>query len=165
VRTTGLTELQRAFVAEYRGEGDGARAARAAGYQGNDKTVSVAVARLLKHPLVLEALEARRAERAAQAAAQPPEATRTTGTATERLELLMALARDPEVHPRDRVKAIATAAQLAGELGRGRYDLPAAPVVPATTPPPDTGPVVPSAAPAPVVKIPSRLFSPEESSG
>lgn len=163
MRTTGLTELQRAFVAEYRGEGDGARAARAAGYQGDDKTVSVAVARLLKHPLVLEALEARRAERAAQAAAQPPETTRTTGTATERLELLMALARDPQVHPRDRVKAIATAAQLAGELGRGRYDLPAAPVVPVTAPPPDTAPV-PSAAPAPVVKIPSRLYSPEESS-
>src|SRR5690348_7827166 len=95
--TLGMTERQRKFVAEYRGEGDAKRAARAAGYTGTDNALGVTASRLMKHSAVRAALEAKfaKAKRARQAAAKKgPRGRRSIGSTTRRLELLMEIGED-----------------------------------------------------------------------
>jgi hypothetical protein len=124
-RVLGLTERQRAFVAEYRGRGDGLRAARAAGYEGNDQTVRVTASQLLKHPAVKAAVSEKiEKNRRARTAAAKRSGRPAIGSLSRRLEILMAIAEDTGEAARDRIKAVEVAAELAGEKGRGRFDAP-----------------------------------------
>lgn len=136
-RTVGLTERMRKFVAEYRGEGDGARAARAAGYAGSDKAISVQVARLLKDPRIAEELERKRRE------VEERRLERAAGwTTTERLAELREIGECRErgedgewlVSPLDRIRAIRLASEITGDIGRNRLDPPG----PASSPAPAT---------------------------
>jgi hypothetical protein len=143
----------RAFADAWAGSGTGTAAARAAGYQGTDATVQVRASQLLRHPGVRARIEARLGA-AALAAPEVPlpsvEAPgpalvkgRGRGTATERVELLMAMARDKKAPVRERVQAIGLAAELEGERkpararGAGRQPmipLPTAPAAPSSPP-------------------------------
>lgn len=126
MRTLGLTERQRHFVAQYRGDGDGSRAAKAAGYKGTPGSIAVQASRLMAHPGVKAALEEKFAKaRQASAAASKKGGRKSIGSTTRRLELLMAIAEDTTIAPRDRTTAIKIAAEIAGEVGRHRFDPPA----------------------------------------
>lgn len=153
--TLGLTERQRAFVREYQGEGDGVRAARAAGYAGNDRTLAVQAAKNLRHEGVRAALADR--DRAAAAARAEATAALATGwTTTARLGALRELAEHPATPPRDRIRAIALASEITGDLGRGRLDPP--------PPPPSAGapPPEPASELDEGVHVPARLLTAEE---
>lgn len=156
-RTVGLTERMRKFVAEYRGEGDGARAARAAGYTGTDKAISVQVSRLLKDPRITELLERKAAE------AEAARLARAAGwSTTERLAELRALAEDKQVSPLDRIRAIRLASEITGDVGRGRLD----PPTPATAPAPSSTPDADERADQddPEIALPPRLLLVKERS-
>lgn len=57
-RKAALTDMKKAFVDAFVASGgDAAAAVRIAGYQGNDNTLRVAAQKLLKDPLVLEAIQ------------------------------------------------------------------------------------------------------------
>lgn len=158
-RTLGLTELQRKFVAEYRGRGDGLRAAKAAGFKGADTTTKVTASRLLKHPGVKAALEAKFAEirKARETEAKKGgRSRRSIGSTTRRLELLMQIAEDPRNDPRARTSAIKVAAEIAGEIGRHRFDPPATAPSIAESPEPTSAPTGPAVHPG--SRVPPRLL-------
>lgn len=109
-------------------------AARAAGYAGDEASLRTTGARLRRDPRVRARIEARLARpidellAAARAAAGPavddaPKGLvkgRGRGTATERIEICMAIARSKKNDPKDRLAAVELSAELEGELRRGR---------------------------------------------
>lgn len=127
-------------------------AARAAGYEGDDAALRTQGARLRRDPRVRARIETRllrpieellaeakaAAAAAAPAVASPPARGlvkgRGRGTATERIELLMAMGRSKKGSIKERVAAIGMAAELEGELRRGRSGH--GPAVAAVAPPP-----------------------------
>lgn len=119
-RDTTLTERQRKFVAEYRGQGDGLRAARAAGFKGDDATVRVSASRLMKHAGVKAAIEAKRARRR-----KPSASSGAVGTHAWGLEQLADVVANPaQPGAFAKIRAVELALRLTGEIGRGRYEPP-----------------------------------------
>lgn len=130
-------------------------AARAAGYIGDEAALRTSGLRLLRDERVRARIEARfgrpidellaEAKVAEPAVAQEsPKGLvkgRGRGTATERIEIAMALARSKKVDPKDRLNAVELAAELEGELRRGRGGVVGRPALP-----------VPEAPPAPTVR-------------
>lgn len=137
-------------------------AARAAGYAGDEAALRTSGLRLLRDERVRARIEARLGRpidellAEAKAAAPPPAVAQETpkglvkgrgrGTATERIEIAMALARSKKVDPKDRLDAVELAAELEGELRRGRGGAAGRPALP-----------VPEPAPAPRPAGPPRL--------
>lgn len=126
-----LTRKQRAFCDLYAGPGTGTASARAAGYKGSAGTVQSVASKLLRDARVrariTERLGAQALERSTQPTAGDPEAPKPMGlvkglgrgTATERIELLMKVARSRKSSPLDKVRALLAAAELEGERPRG----------------------------------------------
>lgn len=162
-----LNERMRAFADAWNGDGTGAAAARAAGYAGDDATLRPIASKLLRDSRVRARIVERLGpsvlappsppsddELDVDVGDDPPEATPTDepdglqpgagrGTATERVVLLMEMARDKSISARERVQALALAAELEGERRVGtvrpRRDRPTAPLLPTVpdpTPPP-----------------------------
>jgi hypothetical protein len=141
-----LNARQRAFADAWAGIGTGVAAAREAGYTGDGRALKVTASKLLRHPGVRARIAARLGDGVLeQATVEAPATTparrsvppgglvkgRGRGTATERVELLMGIARDKKLTPKERIAAVLAAAELEGERGRGRIDPPrAAPVLP-----------------------------------
>jgi phage terminase small subunit len=160
-----LSDKQRAFVAAYEGPGTGTRAAIAAGYGSSEVTANRAAQDALRNPKVLAALTERarvegrpelaqrgRAPSKATAVAEvepaPPRAgkwAKKIGTTSERVAILMEIARDPKASPKDRIDAIDAAAKILGEVGPRR-------AVRIVAPPP---PSAPPPTPAPAIEQPS----------
>jgi phage terminase small subunit len=108
-------------------------AARAAGYAGDEASLRVTGARLRRDPRVRARIEQRlgrsldellAAARASAAPAVEPKPGlvkgRGRGTATERIEIAMSIARSRKVDPADRLDAVQLAAELEGELHRAK---------------------------------------------
>lgn len=88
-----LTAKEQRFIREFRIDGDGANAARRAGYA--PKSAKVTACRLLKKPAIAQAIANQEAEKANQNIAD----------AQERREFLTTMQRDPTAHPIARLKA------------------------------------------------------------
>ena len=101
-----LTAKERRFITEYRLDGDGANAARRAGYA--PKSAKVTASRLLEKPEIAAPIANREQERASH----------NIATADERDRILSAIARDTKSTNLERIKAI-------GELNKcsGRYSM------------------------------------------
>lgn len=127
---TGLSDRQRRFIEEYRGEGDGVRAARAAGYSGGNHALAVRAHQLLQNPEIRDAIDLRIRERAlADAQAREKRLAELAATpaapmsrSVRRLALLHELAEDRNLPAIDRVRAMKLAAEIDGDIGRGRLD-------------------------------------------
>lgn len=135
-RPEDLNRRQRAFADAYAGPGTGSAAAREAGYTGSSRVLEVTASKLLRHPGVRARIEARLGAEAVEPAPAPkpvaPKGLRKgvgRGTATERVEILMRLARDGKLTAKERIAAVLAAAELEGERGRGRLE-PLRPVLP-----------------------------------
>lgn len=148
-----LTGRQRAFADAWDGIGTGKAAAIAAGYTGTAGALEVTASRLLRHAGV----RARIAERLGAGAVEPAEGLEvspapspevSSGTPSERVAILMGIARDPSISPKDRTAACVAAARISGEIGPGRYELPRAPKqkLPPASREPDPAPVGPATA-------------------
>ena len=149
-----LTGRQRAFADAWDGIGTGKAAAIAAGYTGTAGALEVTASRLLRHAGV----RARIAERLGSGAVEPepiepnastsPAPETSSGTPSERVAILMSIARDPAIAPKDRTAACVAAARISGEIGPGRYELPRAPKqkLPPASREPDPAPVGPATA-------------------
>lgn len=124
-RPDALNARQRAFADAYEGRGTGISAARAAGYTGNARVLQVTASKLLRHP----GIRARITARLGAAPAPKLVKGRGRGTTTERVEILMAMARDKTLTAKERIAAVMAAADLEGERGARRID-PAKPVIP-----------------------------------
>ena len=100
-----LTPKQAAFVDAYvgRAKGNATEAARIAGYQGNENTLSSTGWETLRNPAVADAVEQRRAELA-----------KDTLTPERILALWTAIATDPDASNRDRLVALRDAAKALG---------------------------------------------------
>lgn len=103
-----LTEKQRRFVEAYVGkaEGNATEAARLAGYSGDDATLSVAGAKLVRNGKVADAIED----------ARKPRTRRAILTREQRQELLTEFANDEDVEKRDRIKAIEVLGKMQGDF-------------------------------------------------
>lgn len=132
----------RAFADAWQGTGTGRAACRSAGYGGGDRTLDALAPKLLRD----ERIRARILERLPHAFDDLPELVpaaerplepglvkgRGRGTATERVELAMGIARSRKVEPQHRIAALRLAAELELELraprpARGRAPLAAPP--------------------------------------
>lgn len=108
-----LTVAQKAFVDAKLAGMNGLEAARRAGYKGNDATLKVRAAKLMKHPAVAAAIEAGRGAAAAkieeQAAADP-----SIAGPLEQQRILTAIARSKSkrISAEARIKAIAQLARI-----------------------------------------------------
>ncbi len=104
----GLTEKQRRFVEAYVGEaqGNATQAARLAGYSGDDPTLAVAGAKLIRNGKVAEAIEA----------ARKPRTRRAILTRDERQALLTEFANDAGAEVKDRIKAIEVLGKMQGDF-------------------------------------------------
>ncbi len=102
-----LTEKQRRFAEAYVGEakGNGALAARLAGYKGTPKVLSVMGAENLAKPAIAAFIEEARSKLSSQAIA----------TREERQKLLTELMRDDDIEARDRIKACVELAKMQGD--------------------------------------------------
>lgn len=166
-----LSDRQRAFVAAYEGPGTGTRAAIAAGYGSSNVTAQRSAGVCLRNPKVLAALAERaRVEgrpelaqrgRAPSKAASVDEApapprggrwAKKIGTTSERVAILMEIARDPSTSPKDRIDAIDAAAKILGEVGPRR-------AVRIVAPPP---PSAPAPTPAPAIEQPGGEVSADD---
>lgn len=124
-----LNARMRAFADAWQGTGTGADAARVAGYSGTSPQLRVRASELLRDPRVrarilerlgphaLDAPEIPAAD--PQADAPPLVKGKGRGTATERIEIAMRLARNQKADPKDRLAAVRLAAELERELPRG----------------------------------------------
>ena len=121
-----LNVRQRVFADAYSGHGTGVAAARAAGYRGDAHTLQVAASKLLRHPGIRARIEERIGAQQLEAPPAPPGPRdegglvkgRGRGTPTERVEMLMRMARRKgELTESDRIRAhiILSAAELEGE--------------------------------------------------
>lgn len=136
--TRPLTAKARAFADAYQGPGTGSAAARAAGYSGGDHALRVRASELLKDDRVRQHITKRLGPGALEqptttgGVKPPPPVTGVLrkgvgrGTATERIEILMSLARKKRLSPEDRIRvsAVLAAAELEGEVrtaGPGRH--------------------------------------------
>lgn len=104
-----LTKRQAAFVAAYDGPGSGVRAARAAGYAGDDSALAVVASKLLALAKVVAAIKARGEDDL------PRVARELIADRSERQALWTAILRNPSEKTGDRLKA----AEL---LGRSEGD-------------------------------------------
>lgn len=126
-----LNGRQRAFADAYAGPGTGVAAARAAGYQGDAHTLQVAASKFLRHPGIRARIEERLGAAQLEAPPEPPPKPRDEaglvkgkgrGTQTERIEMLMRMARRRgELTESDRIRmnVILAAAELEGERRPG----------------------------------------------
>jgi len=94
--TKPLTGKQRRFVDAYMGscEGHGVRAARLAGYLGDEDTLAVTASRLIRSAKISKEIE--------QLQASSP----LVATRDERLQVLTSMMRDSTLSPKDRQRAI-----------------------------------------------------------
>lgn len=103
-----LTEKQRRFVEAYVGEaqGNATKAARLAGYSGDDRTLAVKGAEAVRNGKVARAIEDAR------------KATTSTAVATreERQAFLSKMMRDEEIEPKDRLKACEVLGRMHGDF-------------------------------------------------
>lgn len=150
--TPHLNKRQRAFADAWNGYGTGVAAARAAGYRGSAKVLQVTAAKLLKHPGVIARIEERLGRPIAELLKPPasgPELEpppvptgsplvkgRGRGTATERIEIAMKIARSSKSADRDRLAALRLAAELEQELRPVRSRVAAPAAIAAPLPPP-----------------------------
>jgi hypothetical protein len=127
--TRPLTAKARAFADAYNGPGSGSAAARAAGYSGGDHALRVRASELLKDARVRQHITKRlgpgaleQPEVGGAGVTPPPPVTGVLrkgvgrGTATERIELAMAIARSKDLDPKARIQALRLGAELEGEL-------------------------------------------------
>lgn len=129
-----LTAKARAYADGWAGPGTGVGAARAAGYGGSDRSLTVTSSQLLADPRVRARIVKRvGAEQFAKwmavpeaplPPAIPPPARplvkgKGRGTATERIELSMSIGRDKRLEAKERLAGIRLAAELEGELRSG----------------------------------------------
>lgn len=125
-RTLGLTERQRRFVGEYRGDGDGVRAARAAGFGGDSRSLAAIASRLLKHEGVRDALRAKAKEQTSARVKAAGGKGAKPGTQAWGLQRLVDIAdrakRDGNLFA-ERL-AVNDVLKLTGELGRDRLEPP-----------------------------------------
>lgn len=105
---TKLTEKQLRFVEAFTGEaqGNATRAARLAGYGGNEAALAVRGAELVRNRKVQEAI------------ARATEAVRSRAIATreERQEFLTEMMRATELEPKDRIKACEVLGKIQGDF-------------------------------------------------
>lgn len=127
-----LTEKQQAFADAWAGHGSGARAAALAGFGGTRQQLRSVASRLLRHEGVRTRILARLGPKAfdrpehdgreGRGVMKPDlDPAADVGTTTERVELLMEMARDESLEPKDRVAAVKLAALICGEIGPVRY--------------------------------------------
>jgi hypothetical protein len=129
-----LNARMRAFADAWQGPGTGADAARAAGYSGTSPALRVRASELLRDPRIRARILERLGPHALDAPEVPPADPiaadapplvkgKGRGTATERIEISMRIARNPKADPKDRLAAVRLAAELERELPRGSAGL------------------------------------------
>lgn len=124
-----LTGKARAFADAYAGPGTGSAAARTAGYSGGDHALRVRASELLRDDRIRQRITGRLGPTALEQPTAPevgrkppPPITgplrkgKGRGTATERIELAMAIARNRKNDPKARLMALRLGAELEGEI-------------------------------------------------
>jgi phage terminase small subunit len=103
-----LTEKQRRFVEAFTGEaqGNATKAAKLAGYSGDEKALAVRGAEIVRNRKVQQAIEEARASVTSEAIA----------TREERQTFLTRTMRDGGIEPKDRIKACEVLGKMQGDF-------------------------------------------------